>query len=276
MLGIGNSLIYSSVISDKIYVNSASIDFNGTDEYAEASNYTALSPGAGGATGYSVSIWVYSQHSAVGDMKQDRIIGKVGPAGDEWVMTIDGGGRARFFLYFDNDTNNRYRIHVNSALSSVNTWYHLVFTWDATKDTDDATAVTMYVNGTKSNSASGATVTVGDSDSETVTASSQKLEIARSNDGNSGHYWNGLIDEISIFNITLDEDAVTQIYNSGTPIDMTVDTGNYDNSSNLVGYWRMGEDDSGTTITNLSSTAGATDMTLYNSPSFETSEYAGS
>ena len=274
MLGIGNGLIYSSVVSEKIYVNSTSIDFNGTDEYAEASSYTALSPGAGGATGYSVSLWVYSQHSAVADMKLDRTIGKAGSSGMEWSMTVDGGGRIRFFLYFDNDVNNRYRIHVNSALA-LNTWYHIVFTWDATKDTDDATAVTMYVNGTKSNSVSGATVTVGDSDSETVTPSSQKLEVARNNDGNTGHYWNGPIDEISIFDIALDDDAVTEIYNSGTPIDMTVDTGNYDNSSNLVGYWRMGEDDTGSTITNLSSAAGATDLTLYNSPSYETTEYAG-
>ena len=33
-----------------------------------------------------------------------------------------------------------------------------------------------------------------------------------------------------------------------------------------IGYWRMGEDDTGTTITNLSSAAGATDMALVNGP----------
>ena len=55
---------------------------------------------------------------------------------------------------------------------------------------------------------------------------------------------------------------------------MTVDTGNYDNSSNLVAYWRMGEQDTGSTITNLSSAAGATDLELINQAAITDDNFA--
>tara|TARA_R110000823_G_C15815497_1_gene488716 strand:- start:29 stop:868 length:840 start_codon:yes stop_codon:yes gene_type:complete len=276
MLGLGTGLIYQGGIFGGIpYANAFSMELDGADDSAEADSYTALTPGANSATGFTVSVWINSQHGTLDDMKQDRIISKSGSGGHEWAMVIDAGRRLRFFLYFNNDSSNRYRIFATSAIASVDDWYHVVFTWDATKDTDDNTAVALYTNGVKADVSSGANVTqVGDSDSETVTPGTAPVEIGTTSAGASGHYWNGYIDEASIFNVTLDDDAVAEIYNSGTPIDMTVDTGNYDNSSNLVAYWRMGENDSGTTITNLSSAAGATDLELINQAAITDDNFA--
>ena len=64
--------------------------------------------------------------------------------------------------------------------------------------------------------------------------------IIGSNSG-SDRFMNGNIDEVALWNTVLDADAVTAIYNSGTPTNLTIDSGNYDNSSNLQGYWRMGD-----------------------------------
>ena len=70
-----------------------------------------------------------------------------------------------------------------------------------------------------------------------------------------GHYngrntFNGSIDEVAVWHgVELDADAIAAIYNSGTPIDLSVDSGNYDNSGDLSHWWRMGDGDTYPTIT---------------------------
>ena len=44
-----------------------------------------------------------------------------------------------------------------------------------------------------------------------------------------------------MWDVSLDDAAVTAIYNSGTPIALDADDGNYDNSGDLQGWWRMGD-----------------------------------
>ena len=49
-----------------------------------------------------------------------------------------------------------------------------------------------------------------------------------------GINWLGSIDEVSLFNVGKNSSEVTAIYNSGTPTDLSGETG-------LAGWWRMGE-----------------------------------
>ena len=44
---------------------------------------------------------------------------------------------------------------------------------------------------------------------------------------------------------------ITTLYNSGTPIDASSNSGNYTSSSNLKGYWRLNEG-TGSTVSDLS------------------------
>ena len=44
--------------------------------------------------------------------------------------------------------------------------------------------------------------------------------------------------DLAVWDVVLDADAVTALYNSGSQILPLTDSGNYDNSSNLVGYFR--------------------------------------
>jgi hypothetical protein len=77
----------------------------------------------------------------------------------------------------------------------------------------------------------------------------------------SGGYFTGLINEVAIWDEALDADAVTALYNSGTPLDATADSGNYDNSDGLQGYWR---NDGDTTWTDRSTNSN--DGTVSGSP----------
>ncbi len=78
----------------------------------------------------------------------------------------------------------------------------------------------------------------------------------------------GHVDEVGIWTVPLDGDALTAIYNSGTPIDLTEDDGNYDVSSSLWGYWRCGDNDSGTGTTITDQGSASNNGTLVNGVSF--------
>ena len=58
---------------------------------------------------------------------------------------------------------------------------------------------------------------------------------------NSGEYFSGLIDGVTIWDRKLTPDEVSSLYNSGVGMDPTVDTLNYVASSNLIGFWPFNE-----------------------------------
>ena len=68
----------------------------------------------------------------------------------------------------------------------------------------------------------------------------------------------------------LDADAISAIYNSGEPTDLTVDDGNYDNSDTLWAYWRCGDNDAGTGSTITDQGSGANNGTLVGGAGFTT------
>ena len=280
VLGLGTGLIYPNLMGGDVFIpNGLSSLFDGSDDRADVAHYTGLTPGANSASGFSVSIWFNTNHSLLDDLKQDKIISKAGSAGNEWAMVIDSQLRPRFFLYFDNDTSNRYRIFMSSTISSVGAWNHIVFTWDATIATNDTSAVVMYLNGVRGDASSGATVNAPSSTGLVVDEGSASVNLTTQNDGagtGAQTRYKGFIDEVSIFNATLTDAAVAEAYNSGCPIDMRTSTF----GSNLQGYWRMGEGDgvdgdADATITNLSSASGAEDMTLVNGAEISSTTYAG-
>jgi hypothetical protein len=59
----------------------------------------------------------------------------------------------------------------------------------------------------------------------------------------------------AIWDVALDADAITAIFNSGTPIDLTSDSGNYDNSADLQLYYGFENNGTADTGADLSGTA---------------------
>ena len=51
----------------------------------------------------------------------------------------------------------------------------------------------------------------------------------------------GNINDVAIFDNYLSPEAITAIYNGGCPTNLTVDSGDYTYSEDLVGYWLMGD-----------------------------------
>ena len=89
------------------------------------------------------------------------------------------------------------------------------------------------------------------SDTSSVAFSSgvDEFSIGVLNRSSKADYYDDDINEVAVWDVALDADAVSALYNSGIPLLPTSDSGNYDNSSNLVGYWR---NDGNTTWTDRS------------------------
>ena len=54
-------------------------------------------------------------------------------------------------------------------------------------------------------------------------------------------FLDGQMSQVGLWNSTLTADEVSSLYNHGLPIDLTTNQAAYSSSSNLVGYWRMGD-----------------------------------
>ena len=73
--------------------------------------------------------------------------------------------------------------------------------------------------------------------------------------------------DFAIWDVALDADAVAAIYNSGTPIDLTSNSGNYDNSADLQLYYEF--ENNGTANTNVDLSGTDYDITVAGDSNFE-------
>lgn len=62
-----------------------------------------------------------------------------------------------------------------------------------------------------------------------------------STDTTGQNFFDGNIDEGSVWNKALSSAELVAVYNSGVPIDLLTDAGDYASSSNLQGWWRNGD-----------------------------------
>jgi hypothetical protein len=87
-------------------------------------------------------------------------------------------------------------------------------------------------------------------------------DYIRSGDGVATQY-----NDFAIWDVALDADAITAIYNSGTRIDLTKDSGNYDNSADLQLYYEF--ENNGTANTNADLSGSGYNITVSGDSGFE-------
>lgn len=185
------------------FPNTLSSSFDGTDDYLDVPDSTALE-----TTAFTWSAWFYC--TAVG----------------RYNIIVDAATHTSFFHSYEIfvvDTTNKIRFtsyHTNDAIDSTtavtaNNWFHVVATHESGSDK-------LYVNG--SLEASGSASNFSTTDAANLRIGSSSLFSL---------YHQGLIDEVSFFNSALSASDVTSIYNSGVPADLS--------SLSPVGWWRMGD-----------------------------------
>ena len=152
-----------------------------------------------------------------------------------WNQISDAG-----FRYWNGTATN------TSYSFSTGVWYHTVMA-------QAGTTLKVYVNG-------------GLEGTHTVNAISStagnNLTVGKWSGGNYNKT-NGYIDEVSVFNSALSASDITEMYSTGVPVDLT--------SLTPVGWWRMGDNDSGTGTTVTDQGSGSNNGTLINGAAFSSS-----
>lgn len=171
------------------------------------------------------------------------------------VISVENGGRlitlfkaidtSRFALIVDSigkisaiitsSTGSNLRLIAVSPAILINTWYHVCLVQDAIGNK-------LYINGVLDNSNIGSYVpTLG-------TPINALIGCTYKGAGVSYAFFNGLIDDVRIYNRALTADEVANLYK-----------GRYVDPAGLVAHWKMNERDGNTLI----DSAGNNDGTIY-------------
>jgi hypothetical protein len=222
--------VRTTPIEDATY-NYRSIEFNGTDEYADCGTGLGDALGDNYAGDLSVSLWFKADVTS-GDDGMFEIGPFAGAYGEINVslasnhlrFKLNGGGWTRL-----------------AAFTDTASWHHLVCIYATGSESDSK----MYLDGVDQTALG----------TEGTFPSSADMDF----DGlktiigayvSSTYPFDGNIDEVAVFTSELSAAQVLAIYNGGLPFDIS--------EFSPLGWWRMGEDDAeGTIITNLAFATGS-------------------
>jgi len=177
---------------------------NGADFERSNSEYLSITDasqtGLDLTNDFSVSMWINPESLSSGI--ENNLVGKYANASNQ---------RSYTFSYYPNTTifrmyNSSNGINVSNAdisySLSTGTWYHVVGVYDAS-----AGSIQVYVNGSSVSTATGLNTSIYNS--------SAPFHVGYIADLGTS-YWDGIIDELSIWNTTLSGSDITSLYNSGT------------------------------------------------------------
>ena len=237
MLGLASTVSSSSTPEFKY-----SLTFDGTDDYV---SIDSLSAELSNDMAYSLSIW-FKGDSNEGLQHENTLFS---------AHTSDGTNRFRIgvnhsggVFYSDNGTGDHT---IGSDDLDDGAWHNIIITRPAGSGDQQAK---VYVDG-------GSAITANLDDSDPVWDDVALVSIGQEWDGDlsTSDFYQGKIYEVAFWSVQLDDASRTKVYNSGKPFNLTLNVGNYDNSSSLIGYWRMGNgsfDDKANGVIHDQNTAG--------------------
>ncbi len=225
-------LVYSSVLPDQSFlgtgVNSAYnfIDLDGSNEYVDLNNDLESwveSPNK------SFSIWVKND----GNTSTARIfnVGYSDPNNTGFGLGIDDGTDNKPFYFLRDTSADFLKAEFGDVLNTTD-WYHFAIFVDGT-----ANEAYIYQNGVLK-------VTVSNV-GEPSQSTDQTAKIGKHFASDLGHYFNGKIGQVAIWNKDISND-VGSIYTLGRHGNLL---DSY--SDNLVGYWAMGALDAKTGLSDV-------------------------
>lgn len=173
-------------------VNGA-LQFNGTSSYVDMGNPSQLQ-----STGsITWSAWVWATASPADD---GQIIAKSdGAGGWEFKTSPDTGPQT--FAVAVYGSSGAYAGRYSTTVRALNTWYHVAGVYNAASQT-----LNIYVNGVLNNGTLMGTV-----------PSSRNITSANVNVGrrSGGYYFNGLVDDVRIYNRALTQPEIQALMNPG-------------------------------------------------------------
>jgi hypothetical protein len=241
-------LVNPYIYSTTAWENLKSISFDGVDEYVDIGRVTETES----ATNLSFSCWIKSL-----DLSSDKVIfGKFNSASNNLYGVVSADGSLYFVL---SNGVNYGAVYTAASEVVTNTWYHIAMVYDGSL-TGNTNRAKVYINGVNK------TYSTASSINSTTSSSTTSLHLGVRG-GDLAGYYDGNIDEVSIFDYSLSQSEVTAIWNSGCP----------DNLMSLAEakrpehYYRMGDGDTFPTLLDSGETGG-NNGTMTNSESGDINE----
>jgi len=254
--GAGN---LSSASSNSVQVSTATdfaLDFDGTNDYVTADGVTSNLNSSTGLP-FTVSAWAYPDTTVSGTTAccSKR----------EAIFAFNNSGANLNLLYYaqDNSTKKFYNFDSNNSYNgSTNTfepgqWHHIALIVDSSGNGK------LFVNGGQE-----ATWSNGSNSLVNRFSIGQEWDSATT----ASDFFDGKIDEVAIWNVALSAADVTALYNSGNGLKASANSGNYDNSGDLIGYWKF-NDGTGSTLTDSTSNSNNGTLTHMDSSDWVTSGF---
>ena len=238
----------------QLFNQNSYLEFDGDDDYIDLGATTSSSPTSLTATeDMSVSFWVKFNGASQWIYMNNSVDNKY--AG---VSIYVDHERKFSFLYGDNSgTNSADFLRFKTSTTYEDNSGYLV-----TIGTNFfQSGTTFYVNGSNSGIT---TVGSGSLSSSSIQYTNGNAYIARSNPQNPDSYGNICLKNLAVWSGVLDSDNAVAIYNSGNFLSLINDFGNYNQSTNLVGYWEFNNGDNIATDLTGNNTAKACQILLYN------------
>jgi hypothetical protein len=227
------------------------LDLDGTNDYVSA-NGVAAELDSSSSLPLSVSAWVYPDNGT----KEQLVFGFYEDDDFANGPSVWYGAADLKFSYYNQTLTT---VH-SSSTYAINNWHHVVLTIGSDRDG------VLYVNGSPALTFSGA-YNSGGIDMFSIAVD---YDISSGSAGSPGQYFDGKIDEVAVWNVALNAADVTALYNSGNGLKASADSGNYDNSSDLIGYWKFNEG-TGSTLTDITSNLNNGTLTNMDSSDWVTS-----
>jgi len=240
--------LFNAWNADLTSFNSYSLDFDGTDDYMKTTGFTL-------GSAYSFSLWFNLDTSPTSFtlLNSEHYFTS---GYDNFVYRISNSTTIHLFSY--SGTSSGQSITMTVPTLSTGTWYNII--------------LTNTGSGSAQGYLDGSTVTTSGSTTRAFSdLQNSKGLIVGDNLTNNNAPFNGKLDEVAVFNYSLSSSDVTSIYNGGI-------AGNLNNlSTGPLGWWRMGDNNSGTGTNIPDQGSGGNDGTIVNgtqgptSPNYSTS-----
>lgn len=198
-----------------------SLALNGTDEFITVGSHTQLRFDF--ADRFSFSAWFNTSASAIG-----TIISKEEASGnfEGYCLLIDSTGEIIVRLEGSGAINNKIEVETFSTWNDGK-WHHVAVTYDGSST---AAGVIIYIDGV----AQAPNVTFDAASNSMLNTVPFQIGIR----DNTDRLWDGLLDEVAVFNSELTPAQVAAIFNHGNPVSLVSGPAS---TGTLVGWWRMGE-----------------------------------
>ena len=220
------------------FSNTYSLDFDGTNDYISFANTLGIPS----STAVSMSCWINCSNTNT----NQQIFGT-----NNKVFSVEIWGSTNVFYVEMGESKFASLSNMRSYITQ-GSWHHIAVVYDGSGSTN-TDKIKLYIDGQLMTLSFFGTI-----DSAMPSFSNFYL-----GNGYYNVYYNGLLDECALWNnAALSANNISSIYNSGTPADIS--------SLSPVGWWRMGDDDSGTGTTITDQGSGGNNGTLNNGPTFST------